>query len=206
MAISNNIQRKSNFELLDMVNKKYKYSEEVLINLLYELEKRDLSNDRIDDLKEDIKGFTTKVIIPKQDKEETASETQSSSKETALPQLYSIKAIFMVSIIFSVFFAAILMAINLYNLGKKKTMIHLLSLGFLFSLSIAMLTQSLGAFGPIIGVLLNVGGAYLIVQYFWIPAIGAREYEKKSMLIPIIVGIVISIPIVIIMFQQGMVI
>jgi len=198
MALSNNIQHKSNFELLDMVNKKYKYNEEILITLLQELDKRHLSNDRIDELKKEISFTSIKTEIVK---EETVS--QEKEENTAVPQLYSIKALFMVAVFFSVFFSAILLAINLYKVNKKKNIVHLISLSFLFSLTVSMLIQSMGVFASIIGILLNVGGVFLLIKYFWLPNIGSMKYEKKSMLIPIIIGIIISIPLLILMYQQG---
>ena len=120
-------------------------------------------------------------------------------------ELYSQYVIYIFSILFSVAFGAVLLAINLKKLNLKRTMYLTLILGFgytilqifvaehvvnFLSTSIKMRNTSSTTF------LLSAIGA-MGLHYIWKQNISQElKYRKKSFIIPLIIALIILIPII----------
>lgn len=197
MGTQNILRSKTDYELLMMVNESFRYTTNELTNLLIELDRRGVSNDRVKDLKSEISDYQQKYY-----KQEKTEENQDNASEK--PRLFPENSLFVFSIIFSTFFASIVMAFNLKEVNKQKAMLPLLFFGGLYTVTVASITQQLEAAGLILAIVLNGLGAFIILKYFWRPYIGSQEYEKRSMLTPLLIGLLIAIPLVYILSQNGM--
>ncbi len=197
MSTQNIFRNKTDYELLLMVNERFRYTTNELTNLLVELDRRGVSNDRVKDLKSEISNYDQYFYAP-----EKTGETQDNSAER--PRLFPENSLFVFSVIFSTFFASIVMAFNLKEVNKQKAMLPLLFFGGIYTVTVATITQQLEAAGFILAVVLNGLGAFIILKYFWKPYIGNQAYEKRSMLTPLLIGLLIALPLVYILSQNGM--
>ncbi len=200
MGEAQRLKNYSTYQLLDMVNRRYRLSKEIIIELLKELDKREVSNERVEELKAEFPEY--KKAFAKEP-QKAAGEEQTPGE--ALPKLYSIRAIFLFSIIFSTFFASILMAFNLNEVKQKKAILPLVSFGFIYTATIASMSQHLASAALLLAIALNVAGAFLIVHFFWNNYIGSQEFEKRSTTTPLLIGIGISLPMIYLLSQNGMV-
>lgn len=109
------------------------------------------------------------------------------------PQLFSRQVINAFSILFSVLFGGILLAINLKNIGCKRGVYVVLGYSFAYlSLMIIILNQ---IEKPVSSLTLgfNLLGAIPLYNYFWWKYIGKEtNYRTKPFWLPLIVGILIS--------------
>lgn len=191
-----NIKQKTNYELLLMVNDRFRYNEELLSDILRELDSRGVTNDRVSDLKKELSTYQPLIATPDQEADAQA--------DTAIVKLYSESSIFMYSFIFSAFFASVIMALNLNWANKKKAILPLVSFGFLYSATVASISKYLGDFGFFIAIVLNGLGALIILRHFWKPQIGGIKYQKRSTYIPILIGFLLSLPALYFLSQKGM--
>lgn len=111
------------------------------------------------------------------------------------PELYSQRAIYIFSILLSVFFGSFLLAENCKLVGRKKWPVLLF--GFVYTaLSIVILTYfDIKSGGTIV---FCITGAYILSDFFWNSYIGSdTKYRVKSVKKPTIIGLIISVPIII---------
>lgn len=122
-------------------------------------------------------------------------------KDIDAPEYYSQTAIYAFSIIFSVLFGAVMMAINLKNAGKRWGTPILF--GLLFTFGQVNLAQFIP--NPSIGVslIINAVGVTIMYQIFWNKGIGKdTKYRAKPIWIPLIIGIIITVPLIYFVFQD----
>ena len=115
------------------------------------------------------------------------------NSEQNLPQLYSKTLILIFAILFSTIFAAILLMMNLRELGKKKeaVWVMLFAIGYLFATAIVMQAFSLS---PVMTVIANVIGAAILNEFFWNKFIGSDfSFEKKSWIKPTLISVGIAL-------------
>lgn len=115
------------------------------------------------------------------------------NSEQNLPQLYSKTLILVFAILFSTIFAAILLMMNLRELGKKKeaVWVMLFAIGYLFATAIVMQAFSLS---PVMTVIANVIGAAILNEFFWNKFIGSDfSFEKKSWIKPTLISVGIAL-------------
>lgn len=111
--------------------------------------------------------------------------------------LYSRTTIDWMTLIFGIAVGTILMAINLKYAEKKKEIVSILVLGAVY-LSFEIFILSLiphltTSFVNFIRLLLNGVGALIVHTFIWNKFIGKEfEYRKKSILFPIILGLIIE--------------
>jgi hypothetical protein len=129
--------------------------------------------------------------------ENTTIEQIEITEETTYPKIYSSRAIWGFSIIFSSIFGGVLLMQNLKDTGRKKegNLILLYSIIFtILTIYIVNLPEkpiSNGAF------LCNMVGGGILSYYFqkkYFP--NEESYEKKTIWKPLIISIVITIPFV----------
>lgn len=200
MGETQNLKNYSTYQLLDMVNRRYRFSKEIIIELLKELDKRKVSNERVEELKAEYPEYKRAFTV-----EEPQQQNNNQEKNADLPSLFSVKAIFLFSIIFSTFFASILMAFNLREINHKKAIVPLVSFGFIYTATIASISQHLASAALVLAIALNIVGAFLIVHFFWNNYIGNVNFEKRSITTPLLIGIGITLPIIYFLSQNGMV-
>jgi len=198
MGFNKVMQNKTNYELLMMVNEKFRYSTKELTDILVELDRRGVSNDRVADLKKEISDYQQKHYQEQKQKEEEEHHEQNS-----LPKLFTETSLYIFSFIFSTFFASIVMAINLKEVQKQQAIFPLVSFGLLYTITVASITQQLDAIGLLMVFLLNGAGAYIILRFFWKPYIGNKKYEKRSLMVPLLIGLALTLPLIYFMGQSS---
>ena len=110
------------------------------------------------------------------------------------PQLYSRKAINIFSVLFSVLFGGILLAINLKKVNNKKAIFPVLIYSVVYTgLMIYILNLIPGKGGSTPFTLaLNLLGAIVLYNYFWGKYIGKEfQYRTKPIWKPLIIAIII---------------
>ncbi|KIA90309.1 hypothetical protein OC25_24620 [Pedobacter kyungheensis] len=111
------------------------------------------------------------------------------------PEYYSQTAIYVFSILFSVLFGAVMMAINLKNAGKRWGMPILF--GLIFTLGFIFLSEFIPNRSSGITLIVNVLGVVIMYQLFWNKNIGKdTKYRAKPIWIPLIIAIILVIPLV----------
>lgn len=111
------------------------------------------------------------------------------------PEYYSQTAIYVFSILFSVLFGAVMMAINLKNAGKRWGMPILF--GLIFTLGFIYLSEFIPNRSSGITLIANGLGVVIMYQLFWNKNIGKdTKYRAKPIWIPLIIAIILVIPMV----------
>ncbi|GAA4334828.1 hypothetical protein GCM10023149_42390 [Mucilaginibacter gynuensis] len=135
------------------------------------------------------------------DYDEIKEDGNDDPNEDDYVELYSTKAIFWFTFFFSTIFGGILLAINLKNAGQKRGALSVI----LFSIGYFVLTRIIGAnillsqqgnkLLPyiIIGTELvgNVIGGLILVKYYSDKYFPDKDYYPRSIMGPLLVGIII---------------
>jgi len=175
------ISKMDRFELLELYNKTTIYRVDALQTIESELQKRELDFEAHD-----------YAYLKSLENEENPVETNFVSEEEVV-SLYSRSAVFGFSIFFSTIFGSILLMINLRRLGEKRKGFEILLLGIAYAIISSVLVDMAGA-NLVLSLVLNVLGGYLMSTYFWAKYIGLEfSHEKQSILIPLILGIAMSL-------------
>ena len=121
------------------------------------------------------------------------------------PAYFSKRVILIFSVLFSVFVASILLAINLSNTAHKDK----IGLSVLFGLGFAIAAGLLAPtfhYSPIFTILTGFTGAYLMEVLFWNKYIGnSALYKPRPVWVPLIIVLVIYIPLgVFLYYNKGL--
>ena len=109
------------------------------------------------------------------------------------PEYYSQIAIYGFSILFSLLFGAVLMAINLKNSQKQWAWSIVFGLGF--TGAFILLGQFLPSSSTGLSLIVNAIGVTIMHQIFWNKHIGKdTKYRAKPIWIPLVIGIILMIP------------
>jgi hypothetical protein len=105
--------------------------------------------------------------------------------------LYSRKAIYFFTCVFSVIFGGILMSINLKKVNRKDCIWVVLSYTIIYSaLMFSVLTQF--ERNTILTLLASMFGSFAFNNFFWKKYIGVEtKYRTKPIWIPLIIGVII---------------
>lgn len=120
------------------------------------------------------------------------------------PQFYSEKAIWLFSVLFSVFFGSILLAINVNKTEKKNSSWTVAGFGLLYTV-LQMWGLSYMPNNTALTFAVSACGAYILNSWGWKSFIGKEtKYRKKPIWIPLIIALIIFIPLLylIIVFGQ----
>ena len=175
------MSKKETAELAEVIRNKNSELEEKVNAALNELKIRGIETENY---KEIIK--TTKKAVQEPDENS--------------PTLYSDKVILTFSILFSVIFGGILLAINLKKVDKKKGIMPVIIFSVLYTaLSIYILNLvNSGSSGTLIT---GAIGALILNELFWKKYIGKGiVYHRKSFVKPLIIALIIFIPYTILVF------
>ena len=191
---SKSMPRKSEVELLEYVNHHTDYQEEAVLAAIWELEKRGAVSKIISDLKN---VLSDKIEVTEKPNTTTSFENDST------PLIYSSNFILIFGVLFSVFGAGILVALNFMQLKKVK-----LARLFLFAGLVYLLLQMFvfGIFkttSPLISVTSTLLGVYMLNFY------SAKEMPKdlkstsRNIWNPLMIAILVSLPLAFIVFKMS---
>ena len=126
-------------------------------------------------------------------RKELDEKVESFISSANVPEYYSPAAILGFSIFFSVVFGGALMFWNLRKAGKKSAASIVLLVSFVLSFSASFLAAYF-KLNQWMLLLVNVGGAILIIEYFWKKNLGTQlVYKRKSLVKAIVISIGISV-------------
>jgi hypothetical protein len=178
-------------ELLDYTTNFDRYSPEALTAAINELKVKGhiFSEEELSSLNE--------RIIKKKDIEEEESIFRSSKSlrknvvtDPDAPLLYSQVVILVFSTIFTVIFGGILLSINI---GNKIQKLKVIGFGILFT-TLAIFIGNLMPHSTYLVYFINGIGGYFLTTDFWNKYIGREtKYRTKSIWIPLIISIIISV-------------
>jgi len=191
-----NMLKKSNAELENILEDKKIYTDEAIQAVIWELENRNIIEKgaithNLDILEKD-------VLI--EEKELEKANHEASSEATVLPILYSKRAIQGFTIFFSTLFGAVLLMSNLKKMNKPKTRVEVL----VFGISYTFLTIILLDYLPktfFLTILFNLVGYAVLVEYFWNKNLGKElQHQKKQISKPLIISFAILVLLVFLQF------
>jgi len=197
---------KSDDELHKCIDNREKYLPETVEAAVKELQSRGIvfSEEELKVITEDMEarrdslksGSNSSGMFGRNDKNYQVEDPEA-------PSLYSKRAILAFSVFFSVLFGSVMLAINV---GKTQSAIKaslVVLYGLVFTIILVLIAQSFNSntgFAFIFGYL----GAFSMEYLFWRPYIGnTTQYRAKPIWIPLIIGLVILIPIIILMINSG---
>ena len=180
------VARMTDEELLLALSKHDSYIDEVLLAMLEELEHRNLSINGSDQLKAAIAAR----YFPE---EEKAAEVNHEIP-VSLPIFFSQTAILAFTIFFSPLFGGVMLALNVKKINKKVVW-QIILFSLLFTAFSGYVSYYLAP-GSFISLIVPVAGALLLSEVLWNNYIGKSvKYEKRSILIPLVIAALIAIPV-----------
>jgi hypothetical protein len=119
------------------------------------------------------------------------------------PEYYSPLLIRVFSVLFSVFFGSIMMAMNLSRTAAKKGVIEVIIFGLAYTTALIILGSKLPASSGGIGIILNIAGGFMIEYFFWNKYIGATTYfRKRNFVFPLLIGLAVSAVLIAVMYSM----
>lgn len=180
------VARMTDEDLLIALSKHDRYIDEVLVAMLDEMDRRNLSINGSDALRAALKARYVPGVVDTIDVVEEIP--------VSLPVFFSQTAILAFTIFFSPLFGGVLLALNVKKTNKNAVwQIVLFSLVFTAFSGYVSYYLAPGSF---ISLLIPVAGALLLSEVLWNNYIGKNiKYEKRSVMIPLIVAAIIAIPV-----------
>ena len=113
-----------------------------------------------------------------------------------IPALYSKRVIFMFCLLFSTIFGAVILMSNLNSVKENKGKWQVLLFALLYTAGHAYTVFNFST--TYIGLMLNLGGALILTEYFWNRYIGMeKEFIRKSWTKPALVSALITVPLIV---------
>lgn len=200
--------KKSDKELEEYLNNIMAYSRDIVEAAIQELKNRGRLFTEVE-----LSTFESKI----QERENTIGKNTITVRdsieknivedESALA-LYSRKTVDWTTLIFGIIVGSILMALNFKSVEKKKGIIAVLFFGILyFILEIFIMSflpdDMASSLTNVVRLGLNGLGAYIMHTLIWNKFIGKDfEYRKKSVWLPILIGIIINVLFILLRFNS----
>jgi hypothetical protein len=197
---------KSNEELHERINNREKYLPETVEAAVDELKIRgvEFSDEELTVIAEDMQA---RRELAKSGMENinlfkyTDSNNQVEDPDAQV--FYSKRAIYIFSILFSVLFGSVMLAINVAKVEKmtKALLVVLFGLGYTaFTIALADLVSLPTAAGIFIGMI----GGYTMNAFFWNRYIGKGTlYRLKPVWVPLGIALAITVPLIIFIIKYG---
>lgn len=112
----------------------------------------------------------------------------------ATVSFYSQRAIWYFSILFGLFTGAILLAINLFTLSKKKEALITLLFGFGYTIALILVYKEFKDYfdqSRFTGILLYGIGAAILQFGFWDQYLKGIKYKKRSIIVPLVICLIV---------------
>ena len=195
-ALKKNLSAKTDHELLFYVQNVGKHTEEAVRLALAELQNRNVTLPEGLALEVENQLAANKM---KKEKEELPAWKQNVVLDPDASMYYSKTAIYIFSILFSVFFGSFMLAANCKDAGKPRWPVVLFGLLYsLFTLSISEYINLSGAYTYIIAAF----GTLMMYEFFWGRYIGNdSKFRKKPIWKPLIIAAVIFIPLLVLIYH-----
>ena len=133
---------------------------------------------------------------PNSETDHNHDEFEDNNITELIPALYSKRVIFMFCLLFSTIFGAVILMSNLNSIKENKGKWQVLLFALLYTAGHAYTVFNLST--TYIGLMLNLGGALFLTEYFWNRYIGMeREFIRKSWTKPAIVSALITVPLIV---------
>ena len=191
-----NMLKKSNAELENILEDKKMYTDEAIQAVIWELENRNIIEKG--SITHNLAILEKDVLI--EEKELDKANHEASSEATVFPILYSKRAIQGFTIFFSTLFGAVLLMSNLKKMNKPKARVEVL----VFGISYTFLTIILLDYLPktfFLTILFNLVGYAVLVEYFWNKNLGKElQHQKKQISKPLIISFAILVLLVLLQF------
>lgn len=183
----------SEYELNEYINSRNYYTKEAIEAAIIEMKNRgkEFSEEEVSDI---MQQFKKKRIENVSNEKVELFESKDGWKNNIVtdenaPQFYSQKAIYLFSVIFSVLFGSIMMAINFRKTESKKGFYEVIIFGILYVIfqvsTLSMFPRNtLSVYG------FSAIGAFILDRYFWRKYIDKEtQYRTKPIWIPLAIGI-----------------
>ncbi len=186
--------------LREYVEKPDNFHEDAVLAAIWELgNRRKLNDDEIRLEKE-----LSLKLIPVTVEPMTGISQEYKIAGSALPSLYSVRAIQLFSVLFSVIAGGILMAINFNRTTQKSEAIKVILFSIVYTIVSVLIINSLGTQSPILSVVMNFIGALLIEQFFWKRVFGSEfRYNKQQIWGAMLVAIILISPLAWYAYKSG---
>lgn len=170
------------------------YLDEMILAVLDECEKRKIHFPGADALRATI---TSRFVV-----EEAAAIEEPVKEETVvLPVLYSQTAILAFTIFFSPLFGGVLLAMNVWKVNKKAVW-QVIVFSLVFTAFSGYISYYMAP-GSFVAILIPISGALILSELFWNRLIGKQlKYDKRKIIIPLIIALLIAIPIAFYVYQH----
>lgn len=189
------VARLTDDEVLDALRNHEKYVDDMLLALLDECEKRKLNLIGVERLRSMVEE---RIVIEPEIEELDITN----SPPLPLPVLFSQTAILAFTIFFSPLFGGILLALNI-NTVKKPGIWQVIAISLFFTAISGLLTYFILPPGSFFAILIPIVIALIMSEFVWSKFIGkATAYERKSIAIPLIIALIITIPIAYYIYQH----
>ena len=189
-------KRRPTDELKEIVLQKDLYHAEARMAAVLEL------RDRGEDVSDE--EYTALELLVEKDNQAKVKQVESSKQNkiagAKLPEYYSPAAILGFSIFFSVIFGGVLMFANLRKAGKKTeaTLVIIVSLCIMLVSGYLVHVYKVNQW---IGLLANVSGAVILIEYFWKKHLGYQtKFKRKPLTNAILISLGISVVFAAILF------
>jgi len=198
-ALKTKLNNKTDDQLLYYIEHVNKHTEDA-VRFAYDI----LQERNVDLPLDTLERIEKELALQKEEKKRGATNQWKRNvvNDPEAPEYYSQSAIYVFSILFSVFFGSFMLAANCNDAGKKGWKVILS--GFLYT-AIAVIVLSninfnIGFIGPY---LVNGLGVLIMYEVFWKRDIGVEtEYRAKPIWKPLFIAAVIFIPILYIIIKN----
>ena len=197
---------KSDEELHERINNREKYLPETVEAAVAELQSRGegFSDEELKVIGEDMQARRNLAGTPpdgfgafnSRDKNNLVTDPDA-------PSLFSRRAVYIFSILFSVFFGSVMLAVNVAKTPNKSKAIWVILFGLAYTSAVVLIAENF-KLNSTFTIVTCIVGAYLMEALFWNRFIGkATLYRARPIWIPLIIGLAIAIPLITLIIYSG---
>ena len=191
------IPKLSDSQLAEYITDHNRYRIEAVECAVIELRKRgkQVSDAEFQQMREAIAQRDRERQIAREAHDPSLTWKRHVTDDPSAPLLYSERAIYSLSLLFSVLFGAVLLVLNLRELKKPEGVIPAMSFAIAYLATLFFIFPIIqSAFGNFqVSWLFTYLGAWLILKLVWAKYIGKdTKYRKRSITIPVIIGLIIA--------------
>jgi hypothetical protein len=197
---SASIHRLPEEKLREYIQKPEQFQDEAVLAAIWELaSRRKLLKDE-----QKLKAEIAKRTTPPESLHPEIYTSEFKMVNVAQPSLYSIRSIQIFSVLFSVLAGGILMAINFNRTSKKQEALKVIGFSLVYTISAMLIFSLLGTQSPVLSIILNLLGAFLIDELFWKRVLGREfRFDKQQVWSALIIALIIISPIIWYVIQSG---